>query len=160
ATLQMARPMLLAQRNADPADVSRWQDETAPSAVKSPVFVVGAPRSGKVLVEQMLDSHPLAIASEGRPLLQPFITRWSAQANIYPQSLASLDAAQVSTAREQYWRQARRKLHFGQNQRLVDTDPMNLVQLPAILRLFPNARIVFVTRHPCDVLFSLYIQEY
>jgi tetratricopeptide (TPR) repeat protein len=160
ATAQMVRPMLMARQSADPADVKGWRDEAAPAAAKSPVFVVGAPRSGKVLVEMMFDSHPLAIASEGRPLLQQLIARWNTQGNLYPHSLASLDAAQVNAAREQYWRQARRKLHFGQNQRLVDTDPMNLLQLPALLRLFPNARIVFVTRHPYDVLFSAYLQQY
>jgi tetratricopeptide (TPR) repeat protein len=160
ASLQMVRPMLMAQQSADPSDVRGWRDEAAPTSAKSPVFVVGAPRSGKVLVELMLDSHPLAIASEGRPLLPQLIARWRTQGNLYPQSLASLDATQVSAARDQYWREARRKLHFGQNQRLVDTDPMNILQLPAILRLFPNARIVFVARHPHDLLLSLYLQEY
>ena len=157
---QMTRPMLMAQQSADPADVKHWSDEGAPSSAKSPVFVAGAPRSGKVLVELMLDAHPLAIASDGRPLLQQLIASWNVQGNRYPRSLASLDAAQVNASRDQYWRQARRKLHFGQNQRLIDTDPMNLLQLPAILRLFPNARIVFVARHPYDVLFSAYLQQY
>lgn len=160
AALQTVRSMLMAGQSADPDDVSRWRNEDAPAATKSPIFVIGAPRSGKILVELMLDAHPLALATEGRPLLQQVITRWNAPKNLYPASLASLDAGQVAAAREQYWRQARRKLHFGQNQRLVDTDPMNLLQLPAILRLFPNARIVFVARQPCDVLFSLYLQEY
>lgn len=151
AAFQTVRPMLMAQQNVDAADVSRWKDDAAPVAAKSPVFVAGAPRSGKVLVEQILDAHPLAIASEGRSLLQGILN---------PNALASLDTAQVNAAREQYWRQARRKLHFGQTQRLIDTDPMNLLQLPSILRLFPNARIVFVTRHPYDSLLSAYLQEY
>ena len=45
-------------------------------------------------------------------------------------------------------------------QRLIDTDPMNLVQLPAIRRLFPQAPVVFVTRHPCDALLSAYMQDF
>jgi len=45
-------------------------------------------------------------------------------------------------------------------QRLVDKNPLNLLALPAIRRLFPNARIVLAIRHPCDVILSCYMQHF
>ncbi len=159
-TLQATRPLLFARRSADADDVSRWRDDAPPSSAESPVFVVGFPRSGKILVEMMLDAHPGLVASEGRPLLQHALKAWAALGDVYPQSLATLEAGPLAAARDKYRQAARHGLRIGAGQRIVDTDPMNLLQLPAIRRLFPNSPIVFVARHPCDALLSAYFQEF
>ncbi len=157
SSFQLSRPMLLAQRGVDPADVASWEDQSAPDAEHSPIFVAGAPNSGKVLIELMLDAHPQLKASEGRPLMNAVMTSWGTR---YPHELAGLGSEQLTAAREKYWQAARRKLRLTQGQRLIDTDPMNLVQLPAMLRLFPHAPVIFVRRHPCDTLLSAYMQDF
>jgi hypothetical protein len=43
---------------------------------------------------------------------------------------------------------------------LIDKNPLNILRLPAIARLFPNARIVLAVRHPCDVLLSCFMQHF
>jgi hypothetical protein len=43
---------------------------------------------------------------------------------------------------------------------LIDKNPLNILRLPAIRRLFPNAPIVLAIRHPCDVLLSCYMQHF
>jgi len=48
---------------------------------------------------------------------------------------------------------------IGQH-RLIDKNPLNMLCLPMILRLFPNARIVLCIRHPCDVLLSCSMQAF
>ena len=53
------------------AQYARWPRHSAPAAAASPVFVVGFPRSGTTLLEQMLDAHP-ALQSMGE---NPFFTR-------------------------------------------------------------------------------------
>ncbi len=45
-------------------------------------------------------------------------------------------------------------------QRLVDKNPLNLMRLPTIRRVFPNARIVLAIRHPRDVMLSCYLQHF
>jgi len=43
---------------------------------------------------------------------------------------------------------------------LVDKNPLNMLCLPMIMRLFPRARIILCLRHPCDVLLSCYMQPF
>ncbi|MEO9077973.1 MAG: sulfotransferase, partial [Rhodanobacter sp.] len=45
-------------------------------------------------------------------------------------------------------------------QRLVDKNPLNLLHLPLIYRLFPEASIILALRHPCDVILSCYMQNF
>ena len=62
--------------------------------------------------------------------------------------------------RAHYWQQVSRRVELAPGQRLVDKNPMNLLALPAIVRLFPNARILLAVRHPCDVILSCYMQHF
>jgi len=52
------------------------------------------------------------------------------------------------------------KANIGPRQRLVDKNPLNLLRLPVIRRVFPNAAVILVVRHPCDVLLSCYMQHF
>jgi hypothetical protein len=54
----------------------------------------------------------------------------------------------------------RRKLELRPGQRLIDKNPLNLLALPAIRRLFPDSRILLAIRHPCDVILSCYMQHF
>lgn len=53
-----------------PAEYARWPMLAAPDAAHSPVFIVGFPRSGTTLLEQMLDAHPALQSMDERPLFQ------------------------------------------------------------------------------------------
>ena len=59
-----------------------------------------------------------------------------------------------------YWQSVRRKIDLAPGQRLVDKNPLNMLALPAIRRLFPNSRILLAIRHPCDVVLSCYMQHF
>jgi hypothetical protein len=54
----------------------------------------------------------------------------------------------------------RRKVVLQPGQRLVDKNPLNILRLPVIRRLFPHARILLAIRHPCDVLLSCFMQSF
>jgi hypothetical protein len=45
-------------------------------------------------------------------------------------------------------------------EQLIDKNPLNVLRLPAIARLFPHARIVLAIRHPCDVMLSCFMQHF
>jgi hypothetical protein len=126
----------------------------------SPVFIVAFPRSGTTLLEQMLDAHPTLVTMDEQPFLQQAIDRITDQGIDYPASLARLTAAQLAEVREHYWSLTRRKVRLAPGQRLIDKNPLNLLRLPAIRRLFPNARVLLAIRHPCDVVLSCFMQHF
>ena len=53
-----------------------------------------------------------------------------------------------------------RRLEFAPQTRLIDKNPLNILRLPVIKRLFPNAKILLVIRHPCDVIVSCFMQHF
>jgi tetratricopeptide (TPR) repeat protein len=150
----------IADFSADPADAAAWADPDAPDFAASPIFIVAFPRSGTTLLEQMLDAHPALRSMDEQPFLQYAIDHLGELGATYPERLAGLTPAQLGEVRARYWRYCRAKVSLEPGQRLVDKNPLNLLRLPAIRRLFPRARILLAIRHPCDVLISNFMQHY
>ena len=71
-----------------------------------------------------------------------------------------MSAADLERVRASYWERVRRKVLLQPGQRLVDKNPLNILRLPVIRRLFPHARILLTIRHPCDVLLSCFMQPF
>jgi len=153
-------PLLITRHGCGPEDVAAWDHAGAPGAGASPVFVVAFPRSGTTLLEQMLDAHPALVSMDEQPFLQQAIDRITDLGIDYPAGLARLTREQLAGVREHYWQLAARKVRLAPGQRLVDKNPLNLLRLPAIRRLFPHARIILAIRHPCDVVLSCYQQHF
>lgn len=153
-------PLLITRFSCDSADIARWDESGAPPAGASPVFIVAFPRSGTTLLEQMLDAHPALVTMDEQPFLQQAIDRITDLGVDYPAGLARLTAPQLAAVREHYWSLTRRKVRLAPGQRLIDKNPLNLLRLPAIRRLFPHARILLAVRHPCDVVLSCYMQHF
>jgi tetratricopeptide (TPR) repeat protein len=137
-----------------------WPDLPAPAATESPVFIVGFPRSGTTMLEQMLDAHPAFKAMDERAFLQDLVERMSRFGYAYPFDLGKLSAAQCDELRELYWARTAKVAQRASGQRLVDKNPLNMLRLPLINRLFPNAPIILALRHPCDVILSNYMQHF
>lgn len=137
-----------------------WKPVDAPPLEESPIFILGFPRSGTTMLEQMLDAHPGMASMDEQPFVQRVIERMQAIGLEYPEQLGELDAAQCAMLRDTYWRSVSRLVRLQPGQRLVDKNPLTMLRLPLLVRLFPNAKIVFVVRHPCDVVFSNYLQHF
>jgi tetratricopeptide (TPR) repeat protein len=123
-----------------------------------PIFVVGLPRSGSTLVEQILTSHSMVdattelteIVSIARELNNPN----HPERERYPQSIAALSADDKRAL-------ARRYLDFAQTFRrgapfFVDKTPGNFHHIGLIKTLFPAAKIIDIRRHPMASGWSLY----
>lgn len=142
------------------ADYRSWPDLKAPDADQSPVFVVGFPRSGTTLLEQMLDAHPRLQSMDERP----FLNRLAAQLGVtgvdVPEDLHRLNQRNCDELRKEYVLLACGKVARNWDTRLVDKNPLNMLWLPMIQRMFPRAKIILALRHPCDVILSCYLQNF
>ena len=155
-----ASPMLITRETCNPADVAHWRDQEGPSIEDSPVFIVAFPRSGTTLLELTLDAHPQMQSMDEQPFVQNALEDILARSIGYPRELARLSADDLAELRASYWRRVSGKLALRPGARLVDKNPLNLLRLPVIRRLFPNAPVLLGVRHPCDVILSCYMQQF
>ena len=153
-------PLQIATRWMQPEQCDFGDESSAPGADQSPVFIVGFPRSGTTMLEQMLDAHPRYVSMDERTLLQACVECMEAKGLAYPAQLDRLEEADLVELRALYRAEAAKVVELAPGQVLVDKNPLNMLRLPMIRRLFPNARIILALRHPCDVLLSCYMQNF
>lgn len=150
--------MAITRTLVTPEIAAQWPDAAAPDAAASPVFIVGFPRSGTTLLESMLDAHPALTTMDERAFIQDLIDTMQDRGLRYPLDLGKLSAHDCETLRTQYRDAVRTQTAADPARRLVDKNPLNILRLPMIARLFPHARIILSLRHPCDVVLSNYMQ--
>jgi Flp pilus assembly protein TadD len=126
-----------------------------------PVFVVGMPRSGTSLVEQILASHPAVHGAGELRHVQQLAAGLPAELGApepYPDCLAGLsrEAARRLAGRHL---EAMRRLGGGRA-RVVDKMPMNFHHLGLIAALLPRARVLHCRRDPRDSCWSCYFQNF
>lgn len=118
-----------------------------------PVFVIGMPRSGTSLVEQIIASHPDA-AGAGE------LDFWTEAARRHPQTVRS-DLPDASTARQLADAYLRVLAGYSASaKRVVDKTTFNFNLLGLINTVFPKARIVYLRRDPIDIGLSCYFQDF
>lgn len=156
---QQSQLWALTANGCDPEDISLWES-TGATAGTSPIFVVGFPRSGTTLLEQMLDAHPLLQSMDEQPVLLGAVTRLTERGLKYPAELGKLSGSDLSDIRGLYWDAVRHRMPLAPGRRLVDKNPMSMVLLPLIRRLFPDAPIILAIRHPCDTVLSCFLQNF
>ena len=136
---------------------------TSPPAAfqdKAPIFLVGFPRSGTTLLEQILDSHPCLQTLEEKPMAEVLEQAFLNLTGGGPEALANLSEPQLAHLRQVYWTEAERLLDRQPGTLLVDKLPLNIVRLPMLWRVFPEARFILAIRHPCDVALSCLMQNF
>ncbi|HEV7122299.1 MAG TPA: sulfotransferase [Rhodanobacter sp.] len=142
------------------ADYRAWPELRAPDATQSPVFVVGFPRSGTTLLEQMLDAHPQLQSMDERPFFNMLADQLENFNVEIPADLGKLDQRDCDELRKGYLTLACSKVPRRWDARLVDKNPLNMLWLPMIHRLYPVAKFILAVRHPCDVILSCYMQNF
>ena len=143
-----------------PADYRRWPALQSPDSAGSPIFIVGFPRSGTTLLEQMLDAHPALQSMDERPFFTILSDQLADHGITVPQDLHRLDQYACDELRKGYLSLVCSKIPRRWNCQLVDKNPLNMLWLPLIHRLFPEAKFILALRHPCDVLVSNYMQNF
>ncbi len=139
--------------------VSGWQP-APPSDFPPPAFLIGFPRSGTTLLEHILAAHPQIRTLEERPTISTLKLQLANMPGGYPQALATLSDAQILQLRATYAELAGLPSAADSGKTIVDKYPLNLLNVGIILRIFPNARFIFVLRHPCDACLSCFMQHF
>ena len=122
-----------------------------------PVFLVGFPRSGTTLLTQVLDNHPRLQALEEKPAVDALVGAAARLADI-ASALESEDT--LERLRSVYFAVVERSVKRAPGTWLVDKYPLNILRLPLIHRVFPDAKVLLALRHPCDVCLSCYMQSF
>jgi tetratricopeptide (TPR) repeat protein len=132
---------------------------TLGSATERLVFIVGMPRSGTSLVEQILASHPEMFGAGELPYLSKFATSLGSRlGEAYPGCLTRLDVRTIQELADRYLEQITRR--NGTAERVTDKNPLNFEHLGLIAALFPRARVIHCQREPMDVGLSCYFQNF
>lgn len=127
---------------------------------RDPVFVVGFPRSGTTLLEQLLDAHAGLASFDEQPFLQRLVTRMNAEPPGYPAGLPAMTAKVRQDFRRQYFADVAKQRPDLGDRRPVDKNPLYLVRLPLAAALFPDTQVILALRHPCDVVLSCWMQNF
>lgn len=132
-----------------------FADREGGSDAPDPIFIVGLPRSGSTLLEQILSSHSQV---EGTTELQdiPTLTR---TVGAYPKDVLALDADARRALGEEYLKRARVQRRTDRPF-FVDKLPNNWLFVPFIHLILPNAKIIDARRHPLGCCFSNFRQHF
>ncbi len=149
------------QRLADyfaAADSNLWRS-SAPQPQRRHVFLIGFPRSGTTLLEQVLAAHPDVTAMEERTCLEDAAVAFFG-ANSDLDRLAMLSESDLDYWRQAYWKRVDEAGCAPATPVFIDKMPLNAVFLPLIARLFPHARIILALRDPRDVALSCFRRRF
>lgn len=126
-----------------------------PEVRRPPAFLVGFPRSGTTLLDTFLMGHPDVHVLEEVHLLGAAETVLGALNDLPRRSRADLDAG-----RGAYFEELDRHVEPEFAGLVIDKLPLNMLGLPFIYGLFPNARVIFAQRHPADAVLSAFMQDF
>lgn len=145
-------PQFLAARSGFGADAA------------DPIFIVGLPRAGSTLVEQILASHSQVEGTMELPNIIFMVSKLIGRpgedpGSRYAEVLAGLDAVRCRELGEQYLEETRIQRRTGRPL-FIDKMPNNFLHLGFIHLILPRAKIIDARRHPMACGFSLYKQHF
>lgn len=132
--------------------IKRLQGAGDPSDV--PVFILGMPRSGTTLTEQILASHPEVFGAGELPDLIEIVQQPLAAAAPFPEGLTDLSPQTAAAWGAEYATRLRRRAPGAR--RITDKMPANYLALGLIPVILPRARIIHVKRNPVDTCLSCF----
>jgi hypothetical protein len=134
------------------------------SSAPDPIFIVGLPRAGSTLIEQILASHSQVEGTMELPDIVSIARRLGGKLrrsdhSAYPELLAELDSAAVRALGEEYL--ARTCIHRRLGKPFfVDKMPNNFAHAGLIHLILPKAKIIDARRHPLACSFALFKQHF
>ena len=140
-----------------------WSND-AVDDYKDPIFVVGFPRSGTTLLEQILFAHPNLIATDELQVLKDTsqsLSKIVGREIAYTKGWEQLTSNDIVKYRAKYFADMASLIpNYDSTMRIVDKNPLSIVHLSTVLRFFPKSPVVVMIRDPRDVCLSCFIQTF
>jgi len=133
-----------------------------PANAPSPIFIVGMPRAGSTLVEQILASHSLVEATRELTLIGEITRDLSASRlmvarNAYPDCLLAFNPEQLAALGTRYMNESR-DYRKAERPWFIDKRPWNWLEVGFIHLILPHAKIIDIRREPMAACFAMYKQ--
>jgi hypothetical protein len=129
------------------------QRQSEASASELPVFIIGMPRSGTSLTEQILASHPAVFGAGELPF-------WNRCFNAFEAAVLKGESVPTMMSAMAHGYLERLRTFSETALRVVDKMPANFLYAGMIHAVFPRARIIHMQRHPLDTCLSIYFQNF
>ena len=155
-TYDPVEPQAMTDRLIGVFDAGLLAQQKAPPGIgPTPVFIVGLPRSGSTLVEQILASHDDVTGTRELVAMDRIVANLDMRAP-FPEVVRSLESSALPELRDRYLESAR--AYSGDRAFFTDKTPGNFRNIGLIHLLLPEAMIIAVRRHPLDCCMSCYKQ--
>jgi tetratricopeptide (TPR) repeat protein len=135
--------------------VASWRPLAVEPDPPAPIFLVGFPRSGTTLLDTLLMNMPNLHVLEEMPVMREVDLALGDEAR-----LAALDAAEANRLRRLYFELLAESAPPAPGQTIVDKHPLRMAGMPIVHRLFPDAKVILVERHPCDAVLSCFMANF
>jgi hypothetical protein len=140
-----------------------------PDGYPAPVFLIGFPRSGTTLLDQILSSHPAIQVAEEKPAVYQ-MAQYLIKANEqqypsgkspgYASCLLPTKAGDIEEMRRIFLAEHSDHMEIRKDKIFIDKLPLNILHASLIKRVFPGAKFILALRHPCDCVLSCFMQEF
>lgn len=130
-------------------------------ASRAPIFIVGLPRSGSTLLEQILASHSQVAGTMELPNILNIVAQFedlAASRDGYPETIAPVERTELAALGRRYLTET--AALRASRERFTDKQPNNFNHVGLIHAILPNATIIDARRHPMDTCFSTFKQHF
>ena len=135
-------------------NAARWTNGGYPDS--TPIFVIGMPRSGTTLVEQIISSHPEVFGAGELTILPQLTEKYLQPLGGFPVGMTQITDDVRYAFGQEYVAQLRR--YSADARFMTDKMPHNFLRFGIILAIFPHARIIHCRRDPRDNCWSIFKQ--
>lgn len=138
-----------------PELVATWTGIHVDPVPPAPIFILGFPRSGTTLLDTLLMNIPNLHVLEELPVMREVEASITGEAN-----LGMMDSAEAQALRGRYFEVLGALSPPAAGQIVVDKHPLHMARMPILHRLFPDAKVILVERHPCDAVLSCFMANF
>ena len=126
-----------------------------------PIFMFGFPRSGTTLLDTILRSHPMIEVVEEKPAINNMINSLNKLSESYLEKNFDIDKKKIDVIIAEYTQEIKSYIKNPDPHKIyIDKLPLNIIYIAEIQKIFPQAKFIISLRHPCDCVFSSFIQNF
>ena len=141
--------------------INKWTELKLNHEKENPIFIIGFLRSGTTLLQTILRSHPLIEVIEEEPIVNNFINSLNIITNNNLHELKKIDKNKIYELQNIYLKNKEKYIKEKNNKiNYIDKNPLNIIHVGEIVRVFPNAKFLLSIRHPCDCVLSCFMQNF